>query len=221
MNVAATLPRLRYTSGTLEALKWFAFACMIVDHVNTVMFDRTLGVAAVIVGRLAFPIFAVVFGYNMARPGVDHLRTAMRLGVVGALATPVYAPLLGWWPLNVLFTFAAACIVLHLAQRGSGWFAAALAVVLGCWVDYLWPGLALVFAAYAYARKSGPVAVALAAFAFAGMAVLNASVAGVWSLLALPLLACASRIDVDVPRHRWAFLAAYPLHLAVLLMLRG
>jgi hypothetical protein len=39
---------------------------------------------------------------------------------------------------------------------------------------------------------------------------------GDWALLALPVVYVVSRADVSVPRWRWAFLTAYPLHLVVL-----
>ena len=60
----------RVSSGAIEALKWLALACMVVDHVNAVFFARELGTWADVIGRVAFPLFAGVFGYNLARPGV-------------------------------------------------------------------------------------------------------------------------------------------------------
>ena len=41
-----------------------------------------------------------------------------------------------------------------------------------------------------------------------------------WALAALPVLFLASRVDVRVPRLRWAFYAYYPLHLAALWLIR-
>ena len=41
-----------------------------------------------------------------------------------------------------------------------------------------------------------------------------------WALAALPVLFLASRVDVRVPRLRWAFYAYYPLHLASLWLIR-
>lgn len=41
-----------------------------------------------------------------------------------------------------------------------------------------------------------------------------------WALAAVPLLLVASRLDLPMPRLRWAFYAYYPLHLAALWLIR-
>ena len=41
-----------------------------------------------------------------------------------------------------------------------------------------------------------------------------------WALASLPLLLVASRVDLPMPRLRWAFYAYYPLHLAALWLIR-
>jgi len=215
---AGEVVRFRFTTGTLEALKWLALACMVVDHVNAVFFHRELGLWATILGRISMPVFALVFGYNLARPGVDRLKVTGRLMLVGALATLVYAPLLGAWPLNVLFTFAVAALLVEALERGNGYIALAL-VISTMAVDYFLPGVVLVTVGCGIARHglTQRRAVILAA-AMAGLCVL---VGNAWALLALPILWAASRVDLAVPRLRWAFLAAYPVHLVVLLLLRG
>jgi len=209
--------RVRFTSGTIEALKWFALVCMVIDHAGKAL-NVELGPWAMVAGRLAFPIFALVFGYNLARPGVDRLRVAGRILLVACLVTPLYASLLGVWPLNVLFTLALAALVIEALERGQGYLAAAL-LVSSLLVDYLLPGVVLVTVAYGITRR-GLIArrVAVLAFAMVGLCWLNGNA---WALLSLPLLWAASRVDVDVPRLRWAFYLAYPLHLVVLLLLRG
>ncbi len=40
------------------------------------------------------------------------------------------------------------------------------------------------------------------------------------ALAALPLVLAASRVDLPMPRLRWAFYAYYPLHLAALWAIR-
>lgn len=41
-----------------------------------------------------------------------------------------------------------------------------------------------------------------------------------WALAALPLIVVASRLDLRVPRLKWAFYAFYPAHLAALWLIR-
>ena len=219
-SIVLPVARVRFTSGTLEALKWFALVCMLVDHANTVLFDRTLGDLAMVVGRLAFPIFAIVFGYNLARRNADPPKLAIKLVVLGLLSSPLYAPLLGVWPVNILFTLALAALVVAWQRGWYAWFEVWPTVIVGgALVDYLWPGVALVVGASMYFRRPGPAGLSVMAFAFAGMCLLNP--AAPWSLLALPVLLAASRIDLAVPRWRWAFHLAYPLHLAALCIMQG
>lgn len=226
MQIGGELPRLRFTSGTVEALKWLALASMLVDHTNKVLFDSHLGEWATVIGRLAFPLFAVVMGYNLARPHADPEKLAKRLSIAGALVTPVYGLLFGWWPLNVLWTFAAAALVTAVHDRasflplgaGTGRVPWALIVLAGCFVDYLLPGLCLVLAVRAYTRRPGVWPLLGCTLALGGVCVLNGNA---WALLALPVVWLLQQTSPVVPRLRWAFYAAYPLHLVVLVLLRG
>jgi hypothetical protein len=208
--------RIEFKPGALEALKWLALAAMVVDHVNAVFFDRSLAWAAP-VGRIAMPVFAVVLAYNLARPGVDFRRSGSRLLFFGLLALPAHAALFaqagGWWPLNIMATFAVAVLVIGcLVQR---WYEAACLVFVagGALVEYWWPGVALVVSSWWLFRSPGmwPGVAVLASFA--GLVAISSTP---WAILALPLLALATRIDVTVPRLRWVFWTFYPAHLAVI-----
>jgi hypothetical protein len=207
------------SSGAIEALKWLALLCMVVDHVNAALYGRELGVLADVVGRIALPLFACVFGFNLARPGVDAGRVMLRLLLAGALAVPAHAALFGYygpWPFNILFTFAlAAWIVVLLRARCPG-VALASFVVGGALVEYWWPGVALVLATYAAARSprltvADAVAVGLA---LVGLCVLVNGNA--YALLAVPLALVVVYLAPHVPRLRGWFLWFYPVHLCVL-----
>lgn len=211
-------PRLHFENGTLEALKWLALVCMVVDHVNQIVLDNTLGEWSQVVGRLAFPIFAVVFGYNLARPGLDYLAIAKRLLWVAVLVSPIYALVLAPWPVNVLFTLGAVPLVLACWERDMRWLAVCLALGAGAYVDYLWPGLALVFAAFWYARRPrlGPLLLAVGSLVWIGQLLGNQ-----YALLVLPLLIAATQLRVTVPRQGRFFLWFYAGHLAALGLLAG
>lgn len=217
-----SFPRIRITSGSLELLKWLALAAMIVDHVNVVFYDRMLPQPAEVIGRLAMPLFALVFGYNLARPMTSATNTALRLAIAAAIAAPVHAALFaqaaGWYPLNVLATFAVAALVIAAIEQGRTRTAIALFVVGGALVEYWWPGLALVIAAWAYTRQPGGKAAAGLLVAFAGLCMVNGNA---WALLALVPLLALSRVDVAIPRTGYAILALYPLHLVALWLLAG
>ncbi|MBC7604221.1 MAG: conjugal transfer protein TraX [Ramlibacter sp.] len=208
---------------------------MVVDHVNKFLFDEKLP-GAFELGRLAMPLFVFVLAYNLARPVAltngAFGRTLKRLCIAGAVTTPVFVSLVGWWPLNIMFTLALCTAVLWLIEadaRGSKVAAAVLFVVGGAFVEFWWPAVALCDAAWWFCRRpSGARGVALL-LACASLAVVNgmsnAVVNGVavlafhpnhWALASLPVMAALTRVNVRIPRVRHFFYAFYPAHLVLL-----
>jgi len=215
---------LHIPDGTLEALKWIALALMLLDHVNTFLYDRTLP-GAYQAGRWVAPVFAFVLAYNLARPGAlqrgAHQRTMKRLAVFGVLASPPFMALIDhWWPLNILFLLLTATAVIYGLERGDGAGIAIAGVsfcIGGLLAEYHYPGVAMVVAAWAYCRQ--PTGRHFAAWVLftASLVLLNNNL---WALTAVPTLLLATHIDLRVPRLRWAFYAFYPAHLAALWWLR-
>lgn len=210
----------RFHGGTLTALKWLAVALMVADHVDWLLLDSALGLHSG-VGRLVFPVFGFIVAYNASRPGAfvdgSQLRMVKRMLLVGALALPVYVPLAGWLPLNIMFTLAlAVCVINILAEEGrhANRNALALALMGGLFVDYQWAGLAYIVAVWgAYARRWSPWWIVAAA---ASLVAVNGNFI---ALAALPLLWLASRLRLDMPRAQLAFYAVYPAHLAGLFII--
>src|SRR5687768_8380158 len=119
MSYATAQIRVAFSHGAIEALKYLALVSMVIDHANKVFFASSLA-WAVPLGRLAFPIFACVVAYNLARPHVDYGKSIRRLLIVGVIATPFHSVIVGdaWLPLNVLMTFAVAVgIIVCLSKR--------------------------------------------------------------------------------------------------------
>lgn len=212
MNAVAW-PRVRYSSGALEALKYLALLSMVADHVNKALFDGAVA-WLVPVGRLAFPIFACMMAYNLARPNADYAKTLRRLVLVAALATPFHPVITGgaWLPLNVLFTFFVAAAVIVQLQRGE-WFWAAVSFAGALFVDYQWSGVGLVISAWWFFRRPSWSAAAAVLVSLAGVSLL---VGNAWSFAAVPALLLAQHYAPAVPRLRWLFWAFYPAHLALL-----
>lgn len=203
----------RFSNGTAEALKWLALAAMTVDHVNTFLTGRAHP-ALFAIGRVAFPIFALVLACNLTRPGIDHARTIRRLLFFGLLAAgPFYVMTGHWLPANVMFTFAVAVGVIALWQRGRDVAAVVLFLVGGLFVDYQWTGVALIVAGWAYFRTGTRTAAAATLVALVGLAWPNGTF---WALAALPVIAAVEMVSPHVPRLRWAFYAYYPAHLVLL-----
>lgn len=222
-----TPPRLTLSNGAIEFLKWLALLLMTGDHINKYLLNGT-NEFLFAAGRLALPLFAVVLGYNLARPGAlasgAYVRVMKRLAVFGLAATPAFITLgglaAGWWPLNVMFTLLVATAVLCLVDQGGKWHLAAAAAVFllgGSSVEYWWPALTISGAVWLYCRRPAWPALLLLAVACWSLWFINGNL---WALGALPVVAGASAIKVQFPRLQWAFYAFYPLHLSVLWLAR-
>ena len=222
------LPRLHLRDGSLEALKWLALLLMLGDHVNKYLLHGAVP-ALFDAGRTVMPIFAVVLGYNMARPGTlasgVYPRALARLTVVSALSSIPFIALgglgWGWWPLNVMAALDLVVAALWLFELGGAARVSsgvALLAVGGLFVEFWWAILAIAVATWLYARRPRWSALGLAAIGFAGLHLVNRNE---WALAALPLIALASCVDLSVPRVHWAFYAFYPLHLAVIWAVRS
>ncbi len=204
-----------FAGGTLTALKWLAVVLMVADHVDWLLLDNALGVHASL-GRLVFPVFGWVIAYNLARPGaIDagvHQRMLVRLAAIGAIAAPAYVYLAGWLPLNIMFTLSLLVAITWAIERGHILLAAAAFAVAGGFVDYQWFGLTFALGVWA-AYRFNPAWIIAGLAGLAGLYVVNGNLAALW---ALPVLALASQLQLQLPRHQFAFYAVYPLHLAVL-----
>jgi len=201
------------TSGGREALKWLAVLLMTGDHIAKVFFSGYLPVVSEL-GRIAFPVFALVMAYNLGEPNADIGKSVRRLALWGAIAQPGHALAFGHWiPLNVLASFALAAGVVWTIRDGRWLTVAALAGPVALLVDYQWAGVAVVSAGYAGRRfgwSAGTVAALLGAFGL--LCLYNGSG---WALLALPVMTLGYA-PVCVPRTRWAFYGYYVGHLALL-----
>jgi len=213
------------TSGARELLKWIAVVLMTGDHVARVLGDGYIPVVSEL-GRIAFPLFALVLAYNLAQPGADLLKSVRRLLLWGVIAQPAWGLAFGHWlPFNVLFSFGLAAAAIWSIQRRE-WVLLGMCVVIAPGlVEYYWTGLILVVAAWwlfkSPAAQDQPpppstrhaVRIALLVLAFGPLCWLNDNA---WALLALPIVALLAKRNVPVPRTRWAFYLYYVGHLALL-----
>lgn len=200
----------------LELFKWLAFAAMVVDHVDLVLFERSYPWMWH-VGRFAMPVFAVCFGVGLAVTR-DAAAVARRLIIPAILAQAA------WWfcgrvmPLNILFTFAICAVAVSTWRR--------------------WPIFGLVVAGLALLPgaeilEGGAWLVGLVVSAFLAQDLrrswIYAAGAAPWILgLTSPTVALAVSVPFlarftpwTVPRWPGALSWLYPGHLVALALLRG
>lgn len=197
-------------SGARELLKWIALLAMTGDHVAKVAFDGYVPVISEL-GRIAFPLFALVMACNLAEPGADLHKSMRRLALWGLIAQPLHAFAFGFWlPLNILLTFALAAVAVHALANNRSVQLLLAAGVLPMFVDYQWAGVGSVLLAWIAIRHRAwwLLLVGLAAVCWVNH--------NGWALLAIPVVLLAARVTWQLPRWRWAFYGYYVGHLAVL-----
>ena len=220
-------PTLAFSDSGIEAVKWLALVCMLLDHVNKYLLAGAEP-ALFALGRLALPFFGFVLAYNLARPGAlargAYRRLLPRLAAFGVIASPFFIALgglgWGWWPLNIMFTlFVAAAVLWLLEVRSSSAIAGAIVLFLvgGLFVEFWWPALACIVAAWLYCRRATWLRFVGWIAATGSLYLINDNL---WALAALPALFLLARVSVTLPRMRWLFYLFYPAHLAVLWVIR-
>ena len=219
--LAVLLPR----AAALGALKWLALVAMTLDHVNTHLLGSRPDLYAV--GRLAFPLFACVFGFKIGRPAPGkpvglQRRTVLMLLTATAVAQLPYSYLHGGrpWPLNVMGLFLTALCAAWWLRPGhtrleaiAGWV-----IVLGggALAEFFWFGLAVVLAARAFARLPSAFTLSLLVATIASLQLVNGNA---WALASLPVVFGAGLLaaaEPPLPTTREFFYAYYPAHLAVI-----
>ncbi|WP_367382294.1 TraX family protein [Stenotrophomonas cyclobalanopsidis] len=222
------------SSGGRELLKWLALVLMTGDHLVKVF---GLGYVPVLseLGRVAFPVFALVMAYNLAQPAADTGRAAKRLAFWAVLATPAaYFAFGALLPLNVLATFAVAAVCIWAYGRRKWALAAFLFFLAPVALDYQWAGVWLVLAGWGWFRNHGRMHFLLGAWdwrrhrlylvlpvwVWASMGLLCWYNGNAWALLSMPVLLLAE-VDWPVPRSGRFFYVYYVGHLGLMAGIAG
>ncbi|WP_426788006.1 TraX family protein [Xanthomonas campestris] len=207
------------TSGGRELVKWLALLFMTGDHTLKILH---LGYVPVIaeLGRVAFPLFALVFAYNLAQPGADVAKLIKRLFLWGLIATPIAAIAFNRaLPLNILLSFALAAVCIRAIEERK-WVVLAFCLLPAPYlVDYRWNGLAVVLGAWLFWRNPAgwrwPRAVSVVVLLVIPLVLLCSVNRTLWPLLALPIAGLAY-LSWAIPRTGRAFYVYYCGHLVAL-----
>lgn len=205
---------MQFSPAALLGLKLLAFGIMSADHAD--MFLGTGEGVHALIGRIVFPIFGVVFAYNLARMEGDKAKEiGMKLLAAGVVSQCWYAYLQGAAiPLNVLLTLAVAALLYHGILRGEV-LPLLLFVLAGAFVDYAWWGAFGIVAVALSFRTGEAWRVHAAILGFVGSLYLTNG--NHWALLALPVIYMAAHaMPGHAPRMRNLFWIGYPAHLAIL-----
>lgn len=218
---------LQLQAGALETLKWLALASMVVDHANACLFGSRFH-AAQAFGRLAFPLFAFVLAYNLARHTPPKLHAvARRMALAGIAAQlPFWLMVHSIWRFNIFATFLVSLAIIKLSlnppSRKRDFMIAVCFFIGGIFVDFLWYGIAVVLCAYYWCKVQTRGALLALLAAIAALTLLIALPIG-WpalaSLVPIPIVWYAQKINPPIPRYSRLFYIFYPAHLTILVLL--
>lgn len=179
----------------IDVLKLIACVCMLIDHINTCLYDRA-SVWAWLIGRLAFPLFGLTFVLTLRAH--KAMATAKRLFIWAICTQPVYALAFAntgfspWWAGNILFSFAAVAYLVGLAQAPSpanvakGLAVFVVASIIQAPSSFGAAGLVFLFALYQAVREAPRAALTWAAAAGIAVVAMNSGlVAAAGALLAI------------------------------------
>ena len=207
-------------SGALEVLKLVALAAMVADHANKYALERAYPMMEH-VGRLAFPLFALVVAANVRWNTADPQRYFVRLAVWGMASQAIYTWATGRTDLNILLTLgigvqlvlAVEALRQHSSVLGVLWLMVVIVATLSC--DYRLTGPLLVLLFHGWFARPGPYTALLAIL---GVAALNTSLLFAPAALASLIVAgAAAWWRPRLPRlTRYWFYPFYPTHLALI-----
>lgn len=114
LNILQLSPR------ALDTIKLIAFLAMLLDHFNT-LFLSPVRPEIYAVGRMAFPLFCLVWAINVLRRPEKLQQSANRLWMWSILTQPIFYLAFQhqnpWYALNILFVFAVATQLLAWIKR--------------------------------------------------------------------------------------------------------
>jgi hypothetical protein len=222
-------PDWRLLPHQLELLKYLALVFMLLDHINTIIFNREIDWLFT-AGRMAFPLFCFVAAYNYeyhARHASAWLR---RLVLFALLTQPIYMWAFNDWQGNIFFTLLLGLSLVLVFDRligrdsphkksGKSYVLLGLyfVAVMGCaaLVNYFQAGILAIplLVAWLRTRRDGILFLVLVNFIVANIFLYE----GLFAVLALGLVFMSVWLDWRVPRlPRWFYYWFYPAHLVIL-----
>lgn len=128
----------RMSAFSMDAIKCVALIAMLIDHMNDILLSPSC-LELYAVGRMAMPLFALIFAFNMAKQPSRAQELAKRQWKWAIITQPFFAfAFYGhqpWYALNILFVFAVCSqlIAWVYARTKYCWIKSILLVAISAW----------------------------------------------------------------------------------------
>lgn len=226
------LEKINISDNSLNFVKWFALAAMIIDHIDAFFFNRQL-IYFGYVGRAAMPLFGFILGFNLARvDGCSRnaagntngergdtglFRILVRLsffGFISVLPHLIAVSYLGrtLLPLNAMVSLAFSVAFLILIKRRrflSICAAMSLLIVSVFFVEYGFAIILQVAAVYYLFKSPSIMLVTAALLALSLFSIFNGNQ---WAFSCLGVILFSGFCTINLPRCQKFFYLFYPLH---------
>lgn len=128
----------RMSPFSMDVLKCVALVAMLIDHMNDILLSPSSPLLYA-VGRMAMPLFALIFAFNMAKQPDRAQELAKRQWKWAIITQPFFAfAFYGhqpWYALNILFVFAVCSqlIAWVYSRMKYCWIKSILLIALFAW----------------------------------------------------------------------------------------
>ena len=203
-------PREQTVSNAVDWLKWIAIIAMFVDHMKYVGTEASIFHLLSFPGRIAFPIFAVLCGWNARHYSRDITRYALRIPVLG-VAVQCFSFFLAPGRFNPVITLGLgvlACAAYKQRRLFGDMLLVLLIVPSNQFLQYGFLGLLIIPLAYADLPLLY-IPLALCAGVM-NLDLIEGMISASGAILAIYLLHAGSATRCPLPAGKWLYLA-FPL----------
>lgn len=226
--IAKKIAPFRWTSSQLEVVKWLAIGFMVLDHINHLWLDK-VSFSLMALGRISYPLFAIVLAYHLVFHTQRHWKYAFRLLLLGIVSQIPYM----WafdlqYDLNILFTLSLGIALVKIwewvwlpdtenviEKAFRAILITLLILIVSLFVDYGPMGVILILTLFAWFKTETPIWFLLSVIVLWGI---NYFVPiGLFALISLPLAYSISHLNTSMSRSsKWIYYSIYPAHIVLI-----